>query len=150
MRWSLIVKLKAHIPPNHPAHPAYSSTVVPQVQGNMSRLSGASSSASPTKRDVSDVEIPTRKLRRRNPKKTSPSPEKSSISEPALPASLKAAILAKRIEWLEANKTGGEAVADQIEEQLEVLEQRALSLNATAFRTWRKRAYLDEKGNAVL
>jgi hypothetical protein len=59
---------------------------------------------------------------------------------------LKAAISQKRIDWLEANKTGRAEIADPIEQELEALEQQALGLNKTAFRIWKGRTYLQQPG----
>ncbi|KAF1927203.1 uncharacterized protein M421DRAFT_6394 [Didymella exigua CBS 183.55] len=87
------------------------------------------------------IDLPRRNLRPRSPPTSPPLPVKRSKAGPPLPGPLKAAILAKRAEWLEANKLERAEVSDPIERDLEVLERQARDVNADAFRRWRERVY---------
>lgn len=58
-----------------------------------------------------------------------------------IPPSLKKDIMAKRMEWLDANALGRAEVSDPIEEELEVLEREASCLNAGAFKLWKRMNY---------
>lgn len=141
MVWSLIVILKVRSPSDHRAHPTHGRTsYLPTYQSpsDTDKAPEVTPATDPSiKRVSSDVETPGRKLRRREPTATAFSLNRPSKSKPPLSPSLKAAIVAKSEEWLAANETGRGDIADPIEEELEALEQQALSLNAGAFRTWR-------------
>ena len=141
--WSLVVILKVRIPLHHPAYSAYSKPpkMPIRTRHTLGRSSEPMPVTSPAKRGSPELVRPGRNLRRRMPTTRLESPTKSSNLEPPLPSPLKQAITAKRMEWLEANQTGRAEIADPIEEELAVLEQRALRLNASAFRQWKQRMY---------
>jgi len=69
----------------------------------------------------------------------SPSPAQSTTQP--LPQELKEAILARHIEWLEANEaaleTSDATLADMIEVDLEKLEKQATMLHAEEFHAWK-------------
>ncbi|KAJ8113869.1 hypothetical protein OPT61_g4104 [Boeremia exigua] len=137
---SLIVVLKVRVPENHPAHPEYMTTSMltrrrrrigrPGEVAQTDNLHGGSSS----------------NLNRSGGALQGLAAAASSAqSGPPLPTALKASILAKHAEWLEANKTGRADWSDPIEEELEALERQALDLNAAAFRLWREQNYENEE-----
>jgi hypothetical protein len=95
--------------------------------------------------DSPRIDKPGRSPRPRSPTTTPPLPVKTAQSGPPLPSPLKAFILVKRAEWLEANKLERAEVSDPIEKELETLERQALAINATVFRRWRERMYRDAK-----
>lgn len=144
MVWSVVVILKVHIPSDHRAHPAFSDMTdmsTHQADHNADETTTVTAVTTSPKQSSSATNTSGRNLRRRKAPMVSPLPTRPSRSAPPLPSSLKTKILAKHKEWLEANKSGRAEVADSIEEELEVLEQQARSLNASAFRTWRKDGY---------
>jgi hypothetical protein len=96
--------------------------------------------STPTKRSPPELDNANKKLRRRCVAMLC-SPRVTTSSRPPLPSELKVAILAKRAEWLEANRTGRADISDPVEIELEALERQALTLSATVFRMWRAQDY---------
>lgn len=105
-------------------------------------VSQAIAMISPPEKSLQNPEIPTRNLRQRATTAASASSNVRLRSQTALPDLLKAAIMMKRREWLEANRLGLAHVSDPIEEELQLLERQALRMNANAFRSWRRRIYV--------